>query len=117
MAQHTEACGTNANGHARDFRALVASGQDKPLPIYLMDGTARMLPVSELLGEPHKDAQRLLLRACHEAEAGNAVMAVSLLKAFTQEMASQYGVSTAEALELIADPDDEEALPAYRRAA
>jgi hypothetical protein len=91
-------------GYAAELTALVAAGTDKPLPIYnVSTGLARMVPASEFLGECHKAAQGLLFRACAEAEKGNGVMAVSLLKAFTQEVAAEYGVTTAEAVELISD--------------
>lgn len=89
--------------YAADFTSAVTAGVDKLLPIYRVSAPARMVPVSEFLGECHKDAQRLLFRACAEAEAGNSVMAVSLLKAFTQEVASEYGVTTAETVALIAE--------------
>lgn len=90
--------------YAAEFTAAVKAATDKPLPIYSVStGKARMVPVSEFLGECHKAAQALLFKACAEAEQGNAVMAVSLLKAFTQEVASEYGVTTAEAVSLISD--------------
>lgn len=90
--------------YAAEFAAAVKAGEDKALPsYYISTGLAKMVPVSEFLGEPHKAARALLFRACHEAAAGNSVMAVSLLQAFQQEVASEYGVTTAEAVALISD--------------
>lgn len=92
-----------AAGYQRDFVEAVMAGGDKLLPVFQMRGPAKFYPVSELLGDPHKSAQALLLRACRASENGETVMALSLLKAYTLEMAREFGVNTAEAVVLIAD--------------
>ena len=95
----------DAAPYAGQFAAHIAAGTDHALPVYGLH-RVRFVPVSEFLGEPHKAAQALLFRACHEAAAGNSLMAVELLKAFSKEVASEYGVTTAEAVALISDPDE-----------
>ncbi len=97
---------------AGQFNDQVKAGTDGKLPIYGLHGRVRMVPVSEFLGECHSDAKALLFKACASAAAGDATMAAELLKSFTAEVASEYGVTTAEAAKLIADPDDDS--DAYR---
>lgn len=90
--------------YSRDLRAAVAAGVDRLLPIYRLDGKApRMEPVSGFLGECHEAARGLLFRACNAAFRGDDAMAVELLRSFTEEVAAEYGVSTAEVVGLISD--------------
>ena len=90
--------------YARDFTASVAAGDDRKLPIYRVDGKLpRMVPVSEFLGECHKDAQALLFKACAAAFREDGAMALELLRSFVEEIAAEYGVTTNETVELISD--------------
>lgn len=91
-----------------DFLRDIATGADRRLPIYSQHGPARFAPVSEFLGECHKAAQALLLEACTAAANGEATSACLLLTRFAAEVAGEYGVTTAEAASLIADPDEDE---------
>lgn len=96
---------SEAKAYAKQFAEAIAAGADKPLPVYSLHGKVRFVPASEFLGECHKDAQALLFKACSEAAQGNSLMAVELLKAFTKEVATEYGVTTAEAASLVADAE------------
>lgn len=96
-----------ADHFAAQFRQAVARADDLKLPIYSASGKTRLEPVSTFLGECHRDAQALLFRACAAAARGDSTMAAELLVSFTNEVATEYGVTTAEAAKLIADPDDD----------
>ena len=98
-----EAEAIQAADYRQQFIASVTSGSDKLLPVFNVSSPARFARVSAFLGDCHKDAQALLLKACAAAQQGDAALAVELLKSFTDEVADEYGNTTAEAVMLIAD--------------
>lgn len=93
--------------YAGQFAEAVAAGDDRKLPVYGVHGKVRFAAVSEFLGECHAAARALLFRAAMAAAQGDHAMASELLQSFAAEVAKEYGATTAEAVSLIAEPDEE----------